>query len=360
MSQNFDLIEIIGGGDSSGECNCAESDFTSFFISKTNGLFEGSLGSTETSWSPYAFTLGALGSNTKSVLVVQGNGNDKAEIVTKSSSHTTTVYPDKINSPRFETPTGNIVITDNSCQFGNVTLNGNVVPNVNNTYNLGSTSNRIKEGWFVDVGVSGTLVITNLSPTTLSVGGTSTFTGLATFNGNIAVPGTSTLGTVTGTGATFGTGNFTTSITSPSGVFTNSTVSAAPSGNTDVVRRQDVYVSTNPALALGLHKIQVTNGFITNVQTASATDLPTHASRHHTTTKTTAAPGSGFGGDGLHSYQIGAVERAEPVVKKPLRITSNDNYTWSTSQPYFVVIESNEEPAVTGPEGQIIFRKAQA
>jgi hypothetical protein len=358
MPQNYDIIEIIATGVSGG-CNCDSTDFVNDFIAKTNGTFVTSLGSTDTSWSPYAFTLGGLSSSTKSVVTVQGNGNDKAEIVAKSPTDTTTVYPDKINSPRFETTTGNTIITDALCKFGNTTLVGDITPDTNNLFSIGSTSNRIKKGWFVDMDVSGTLTITSLSPTTLSVSGASTFTGLATFNGNIAVPGTSTLGTVTGTGATFGTGNFTTSITSPSGVFTNATVSTAPSGNTDIVRRQDVYVSTNPTLALGLHKIQVANGFITNVQTASATDLPTHASRHHTTTKTTAAPGSGLGGDGLHSYQIGAVERAEPVVKKPLRITSNNDYTWATSDPYFVVIESNEQPAASGPEGQIIFRKAQ-
>lgn len=358
MAQNYDIIEIIATGESGG-CNCNSTDFANDFIAKTNGTFITSLGSTDTSWSPYAFTLGGLASSTKSTLTIQGNGNDKAEVITKSPTDVTTVYPNKINSPRFETTTGNVFVTDASCQFGDTTLTGNIEPSTNNLYSLGSTSNRIKKIWVVDADVSGTLVITNISPTTLSVGGVSTFTGLATFNGNIAVPGTSTLGTVTGTGATFGTGNFTTSVTSPSGVFTNATVATAPSGNTDVVRRQDVYVSTNPTLALGLHKIQVVNGFITNVQTANGGDLPTHASRHHTTTRTTAAPGNGLGGDGLNSYEIGAVERTDPVVRKPLKITTNDNYTYATAAPYFVVLEPNQEPAVSGPEGQIIFRKAQ-
>ena len=360
MPQNFDLIEIVIGGDSSGECNCSEADFSSYFIAKNNGLFTESLGATDTSWSPYSFTLGGLASSTKSTLTVQGDSNDKAEVVTKSPTATTTIYPNKINSPRFETTTGNVFVTDALCQFGETTLTGDIIPNTGNEHSLGSTSSRIKKAWLVDTDVSGTLVITNLNATSLSVGATSTFTGLATFNGNIAVPGTSTLGTVAGTEATFETGNFTTSVSSPSGAFTNATVTTAPSGNTNVVRRQDVYVSTNPNLALGLHKIQVTGGFITNVQAANSGDLPTHASRHHTTTRTTAAPGNSLGGDGLHSYEIGAVERTDPVVRKPLKITTNDNYTYANAAPYFVVINVGQEPPESGPEGQIIFRRAQA
>jgi len=359
MPQNFDLIEVVVGG-SSGECNCVESDFTGFFISKNNGLFVESLGSTSTSWSPYSFTLGSPSDSTKSTLTVQGNANDKAEIISKSPSNESIVYPDKIRSPRFETTTGNTIIADAGCTIGSTTLGGNFVPSINNQHSIGSTSNRIKKTWTVDLDVSGTLAIVSLSPTTLSVGGTSTFTGLATFNGSISVPGTSTLGTITGTSSTIGTGNFTTSITSALGTFTNATVATAPSANTHIVRRQDVYVSTNPTLALGLHKIQVAGGFITNVQPAIASDLPAHVSRHHTTTLTTAAPGNGLGGDGLNSYEIGAVERVNPVVSKPLRITATANHSYANASPYFVVIEAGNAPEATGPEGQIIFRKAQA
>lgn len=359
MAQNYDIIEIIASGESGG-CNCTAADFSNDFVAKTNGTFITSLGSTDTSWSPYSFVLGDIGSSTKSTLTVQGNANDKAEIISKSPSAQSVVYPNKITSPRFETTSGNTIITDAMCTLGDITLGGDVVPNTNNLHSLGSTSNRMKKLWTVDADVSGTLVITSISPTTLTVSGTSTFTGLATFNGNIAVPGTSTLGTVSGTGATFTTGNFTTSITSPTGTFTNATVATAPAGNTNVVRRQDVYVATNPTLALGLHKIQVANGFITNVQTANGSDLPTHVGRHHTTTRTTNAPASGQGGDGLNSFEIGAVERANPVVSQPLRITTTANHTYANAAPYFVVINAGSEPAASGPEGQIIFRKAQA
>jgi hypothetical protein len=359
MPQNYDIIEIIASGESGG-CNCTAADFSNDFVVKTNGTFITSLGSTDTSWSPYSFVLGGIGSSTKSTLTVQGNANDKAEIISKSPSSQSIVYPDKIKSPRFETTTGNTIITDAQCNIGNTTLGGNLVPSTNNVYSIGSTGNRIQKTWTVDADVSGTMTIVSLSPTTLSVGGASTFTDLATFNGNIAVPGTSTLGIIAGTTATIGTGTFTTSVTSPTGTFTNATVATAPSANTDIVRRQDVYVTTNPTLALGLHKIQVAGGFITNVQTANGADLPTHVGRHHTTTRTTNAPAAGQGGDGLNAYDIGAVERANPVVSKPLKITTTVNHTYSTAVPYFIVINAGSEPDSSGPEGQIIFRKAQA
>ena len=359
MPQNYDIIEIIASGESGG-CNCTEADFSNDFVAKTNGTFITSLGSTDTSWSPYSFVLGVIESSTKSILTVQGNANDKAEIISKSPSSQSIVYPDKIKSPRFETTTGNTIITDAQCNIGNTTLGGNLVPSTNNVYSIGSTGNRIQKTWTVDADVSGTMTIVSLSPTTLSVGEASTFTGLATFNGNIAVPGTSTLGTITGTSSTIETGNFTTLVASLLGSFTNATVATAPSTNTHVVRKQDVYVGTNPNLDLGLHKIQVADGFITNVQTANGADLPTHASRHHTTTLTTNVPASGLGGDGLNSYEIGAVERANPVVSQPLRITTTANHTYSTAAPYFIVIDAGSEPTTSGPEGQIIFRKAQA
>ena len=359
MPQNYDIIEIIASGESGG-CNCTAADFSNDFVAKTNGTFITSLGSTDTSWSPYSFVLGGIGSSAKSTLTVQGNANDKAEIISKSPLAQSVVYPNKITSPRFETTSGNTIITDAMCTLGDITIGGDVVPNTNNLHSLGSTSNRIKKLWAVDADVSGTLAITSISPTTLIVGGTSTFTGLATFNGDIAVPGTSTLGTIAGTTATIGTGNFTTSITSQTGTFTNATVDTAPSANTDIVRKQDVHVSTNPILALGLHKIEVAGGFITNVQTANGADLPTHVGRHHTTTLTTNAPAEGQGGDGLNAYEIGAVERANPVVSKPLKITTTANHTYANAVSYFVVINAGSEPAASGPEGQIIFRKAQA
>ena len=54
------------------------------------------------------------------------------------------------------------------------------------------------------------------------------------------------------------------------------------------------------------------------------------------------------------------MERANPVVSQPLRITTTANHTYSTAAPYFIVINAGSEPDSSGPEGQIIFRKAQA
>jgi hypothetical protein len=101
------------------------------------------------------------------------------------------------------------------------------------------------------------------------------------------------------------------------------------------------------------------DGFIDSITAATAADLPNHVSRHHTTTRATAAPANNLGGDGLNSYEIGAVERAFPVVSKPLRMTTSSDHTYETAVPYFVVIETGAQPAESGPEGQIIFRKAQ-
>ena len=140
MPQNYDIIEIIASGESGG-CNCTAADFSNDFVVKTNGTFITSLGSTDTSWSPYSFVLGGIGSSTKSTLTVQGNANDKAEIISKSPSSQSIVYPDKIKSPRFETTTGNTIITDAQCNIGNTTLGGNLVPSTNNVYSIGSTSN---------------------------------------------------------------------------------------------------------------------------------------------------------------------------------------------------------------------------
>jgi hypothetical protein len=138
MPQNYDIIEIIASGESGG-CNCTEADFSNDFVAKTNGTFITSLGSTDTSWSPYSFVLGGIESSTKSTLTVQGNANDKAEIISKSPSSQSIVYPDKIKSPRFETTTGNTIITDAQCNIGNTTLGGNLVPSTNNVYSIGST-----------------------------------------------------------------------------------------------------------------------------------------------------------------------------------------------------------------------------
>lgn len=358
MAQNYDIIEIIASGESGG-CNCTAADFSNDFIAKTNGTFITSLGTTNTSWSSYSFNLGVPSNSIKSTLTVEGNAIDKAEITVKGGLSQCFIRPNEIQAAKFKTASGAVVLENAGSVITSLTFNGDLVPGTNNQRNIGSSSFRLSKIWSVDADISGTMTITSISPSTLSVTNTSTFTGAATFNGGISVPGTAALGTIQGTSATIINGNFTTA-TSGTGTFTNATVATAPTGNTNVVRRQDVYVATNPTLALGLHKIQVANGFITNVQTASGTDLPTHVGRHHTTTRTTNAPASGQGGDGLNSFEIGAVERANPVVSQPLRITTTANHTYANAVPYFVVINAGSEPDASGPEGQIIFRKAQA
>ena len=91
--------------------------------------------------------------------------------------------------------------------------------------------------------------------------------------------------------------------------------------------------------------------------------MPTHSNRHDTTTLTSNTPAAA-GDDGLHSYEVGAVTRTDPVVGKPLKLINNASssdyrYTGGAAEDYFVLIESDAgEPASTGLPGQIIFRKA--
>jgi hypothetical protein len=355
MPQNYDIIEIISS-DQTGGCNCTSADFSNDFIAKTNGTYITSLRSSDNNsiWTPSSLTIGSFGVSSLQSIVVSSNSNTNSKITIRSTSDNTEIYPDKILSNRFQA--GTTDIKDNGSIINDLTFNGDILPGANNLHNIGSTSERVKKIWSVDADLSGTLSIANLSPTTLSVTTTSVFTGLATFNGDIEVPGTSTLGDILSTNIVAQTGSFSSSISSALGSFTTANVTNTPTISTSVVRKSDVDLTPNQSL--NIYKLSTNDdGFIDSIATATAADLPTHVSRHHTTTRTSSSPN--VGNDGLHSYEIGAVERANPVVSKPLRMTTSSNHTYGTAVPYFVVIEVNEAPADSGPEGQIIFRKAQ-
>jgi len=357
MPQNYDIIEIISS-DQTGGCNCTSSDFSNDFIAKTNGTYTTSLRSSDNNsiWTPSSLTIGSANASSLQSIVISSNSNTNSKITIQSTSDNTEIYPDKILSDRFQA--GSTDIKETGSIINDLTFNGDILPGTNNLYDIGSTSNRVKKIWSIDADLSGTLSIANLSPTTLAVGSTSVFTGLATFNGNIEVPGISTLGTILSTTIVAQTGSFTSSISSALGSFTTATVSNPPTISTSVVRKSDVELTPNQSL--NIYKLSTNaDGFIDSITAATADDLPTHVTRHHTTTRQTAAPGSGLGGDGLNSYEIGAVERANPVVSKPLRMTTSPNHTYGTAVPYFVVIETGDQPETSGPEGQIIFRKAQ-
>lgn len=357
MPQNYDIIEIISS-DQTGGCNCTSADFSNDFIAKTNGTYITSLKSSDNNsiWTPSSLTIGSFGVSSLQSIVVSSNSNTNSKITIRSTSDNTEIYPDKILSDRFQA--GSTDIKETGSIINDLTFNGNISPGTNDLYDIGSTSNRVRKVWSVDLDVSGTLTTASLALTTLAVSTTSTFSGLATFSNGIEVLGTSDLDTVTATSITSSTGSFTTSVTSPSAVLTNATVATAPAGNTNVVRKVDVALTASQAS--DIYKLSTNaDGFIDSITAATAADLPNHVSRHHTTTRATAAPANNLGGDGLNSYEIGAVERAFPVVSKPLRMTTSSDHTYETAVPYFVVIETGAQPAASGPEGQIIFRKAQ-
>ena len=356
MPQNYDIIEIISS-DQTGGCNCTSADFSNDFIAKENGTYITSLRSSDANsiWTPSSLTIGSFGASSLQSIVVSSNSNTNSKITIRSlSGDSTEIYPDKILSNRFQA--GTTDIKQNGSIINDLTFNGDILPGANNLHNIGSTSERVQKIWSVDADLSGTLSIANLSPTTLSVTTTSVFTGLARFNGNIEVPGTSTLETILSTNIVAQNGSFSVSISSALGSFTTANVADTPTISTSVVRKSDVDLTPNQPLSI--YKLSTNdNGFIDSIATATAADLPTHVLRHHTTTRTSSSPS--VGNDGLHSYEIGAVERANPVVSKPLRMTTSSDHTYETAVPYFVVIEVNDQPADSGPEGQIIFRKAQ-
>lgn len=352
MAQNYDLIEIVATGSSG--C-CPASEYVNDFIAKTNGTFIGSLGSTDTSWSPYNFSLGTTGSSTKSTLTVAGNTTGNAEINVTGAGSNAYIKPHEIVCAKFRTFSSQIKLENAGSVITSLTFNGDILPGTDNFYDVGSSGAKIKKIWTTDADVSGTLSAAVFNPSTLSVSGTSSFTGIATF-GDVAVNGTATVATLTNTTGTITTLN-STNATLGSAIMTSASVSTAPTQNNDVLRWQDVHIPTGPTLSSALYNIEVTNGFITGVALAIGSDLPTHVGRHQSTSLTGTAP-VGTGDDSLHAYEVGAVARDLPVVKGKLKITSNNDYTYSSAQDYFIVLESNQEPAASGPEGQIIFRKA--
>lgn len=359
MTQNYDIIEILST-DNSGGCNCAAQDFQNDFIAKTNGAYITSLRSNggETIWTPSTFRIGTTNSTAQNSITIESSSSINAALVVGSSSDVTNVYPDKVQSDRFEA--GTTIIEQGTCVISDLTFNGDLIPGSPNTHDIGSNTDTVKKIWTTDANVSGTLDVgtlnaTTFSPAILNVTGTSTFGGLATFSADISVPGTSTLGTATITNGTI------TNLVSPTATLTDATVANPPVSPDDVVRLNDIALGASQTS--DIYKISTNaSGIIDSISQVIATDLPAHAIEHHSTSLTTTAPASG-GNDSLHSYEIGAVERESPVVKQPLRLTYTtagvNNYTYGTAEPYFVVIEHDETPDASGPEGQIIFRKAQ-
>jgi hypothetical protein len=138
--------------------------------------------------------------------------------------------------------------------------------------------------------------------------------------------------------------------------FVNATVGTLPSTSTSVVRKTDVDIS--PDFGPSLAKVTVSGGFITAVVSAVPADLPVHNANHHSTSLTTSTPAGEDLGDSLYSYQVGAVERANPVVSAPIKMTTTADHTYAEAVDYFHVIASDSSPNTTGPEGQIIFRRS--
>jgi len=375
MTNNIDLIEFTGDPDP--DCSCVASDFADDFVAKTNGTWITSLASSggESSWSPYAFTIGTSVSTTEAVMTVQGSTNSDAKIEVKSSTDTTTVLPNSITSGVFTSGSG-LNLSNTSATIPAATMGGNVVPSVTNTHELGAVGTTWSDVFTNDISVAGTATIATLSLTDATMSGdlvvngdttlgnasgdTVTVTATATVAENLTLTGGATLGSnlvlqgnvITGTSGSF---NFSTgTVTAAVGTLTAATVADTPSATTDVVRKTDVDIASD--MAASLPKVTVSGGFITEVIAATSADLPNHTGRHSSTTRTGAAPAGGE--DPVYSYEVGAVERANPVVGSPLKITNDTDYTYADASNYFVVIDSDQNPNTTGPEGQIIFRKA--
>jgi hypothetical protein len=369
MANNVDLIQIVsstGGGLS------ACSDCSDTFLAKDNGVFGGYIAdatsSEKTKWAisgdTATFTLGKLTSTDIGTLTVQGSTDSDAIVYVKSNDgSTTSITPTTIT---VENIAGSPVSA-----LGATTVTGNVLPNANDTYDLGSSLVRWHNLYVENVDLDGTLSVSDL-----------TLSGNLTANGNtvlgnaagdtLDITATTTFNTpfsvVSGAGAvefnnnninTTGIGAITT-LDTDTGTIDTLTVTNAPSADNHAVRRTDVNIGTSTTLALTPVKVAVTNGYITDVQALTAGDTVNHATRHHSTSRTSSAPAAD-GQDPINSYQIGAVERANPVVKQPLKIissSSSNDYTYAQAVNYFVVIENDDSPAASGPEGQIIFRKA--
>ena len=374
MAQNSDLIEIVATAADSG-CGCSAADFAGDFIARTNGSYITSLSSpgNESVWTPYAFTLGDDASGQTATLKVQADTNANAEIIVEGGS-TCSIKPNVVQCSQFKSGNNNINITTSSAELPVLTLSGNLLADTDSSYTLGTTGVRWSNVYADAINVSGTATIGTLSLANLTLTGNLEVDGTTQLDGNVTVGNAST-DTLTVNAATSfansfsvpnasGTINTGNNLLSMAGRISDALVaSQAPSTNTEVVRRTDVNIGTSTNFGPALSKITVAGGYITAATNGIvAADLPAHASRHATSTKTSNTPTTG--GDGIEAYEVGAVERVGPVVGKPLKIisgasSSNYNYTGGVAQDYFVLIESNAgEPSSSGIPGQIIFRKA--
>ena len=383
MAQNSDLIEIVATAADTG-CGCSASEFAGDFIAKTSGTFITSLSSTgnNSTWAysgdTATFSLGTLTSTDVGTLTVQGQTDADAIVYVKSADSTTTITPTNVSA---ETLT-----ISGAATTAALTVSGNLEPSADSTDGsdglyLGATGKRWRKVWTRDLDVEGTFTIGTISLSgDLTVAGATTLNGAVTL-GNADADSIIAKGTVTTTGpVTLGssgkalvigqTGGTTTlgvnldasakSITNLSDVSSATAhVTTAPTATNDVVRYTDVNINSGASATLSLPQVTVTNGFITAVTQGTTSNLIVHAGKHKSTTRT--ATSSADGSDPLHSYEIGAVERANPVVSQPLRITKTADHTYGSSvvKPYFVIIGKDESipSAANSIEGQILFRK---
>lgn len=390
MAQNSDLIEIVATAADSG-CGCSAADFAGDFIAKTNGSYITSLSSpgNESVWTPYAFTLGDDAAGQAVTLKVQADTNANAEIIVEGGS-TCSIKPNVVQCSQFKSGNSAINLTTSSADLPVLTLSGNLLADTDSSYTLGTTGVRWSNVFTDDITVGGTATIGTLSLANLTLTGNLEVDGTTQLDGNVTVGNASTdtltvnattsfanSFSVPNAAGTINTGN---NLLSMAGRIQNSSTSVstfnkltisdalvasqAPSTDTEVVRRTDVNIGTSTSFGPALTKITVAGGYITAATNGIvASDLPTHASRHASSTRTSNNPSTG--GDSIGAHEVGAVERVEPVVGRPLKIingTSSSDYRYSgagIAQDYFVLIESNAgEPASSGIPGQIIFRKA--
>ena len=401
MPNNYDLITVGASGD----FNCTEltgclSVLTTYYMRKAIATpFTDSLTATNTVWdsntNEATLPLGTLSSTGVSFLKVLGSTDDDALLEVRSNDGSvTTIIPDQVMSEELRSVAGAFKATNTLLTSPAGVFSGDIDPDIDhdagNTRSLGSTSKRWSKLWVHDLDLAGTASLAGLSLSgDLSVGGNLTVTGSTTMNGAITLGNASgDAVTVTGT-ATFTqeaefnggincdgaltmegnhivstSGNISTTtgtVTSSVGTFTNGTVATAPSADTGIVRRTDVNVGTGVNLTNIIPKITVAGGYITAIAASVASDIPLHASRHHSSSIDATVEGA----DKLEAHQVGAIARTGPVMSNPLKLqkvgSSSYAYSSSNAEDYFKVIASTESPAnyPSGPAGQIIIRKAE-
>lgn len=401
MAQNSDLIEIVATAADSG-CGCTEADLD--FIDTTNGVFKTQLSdfSGESVWQPLNLTIGSATNSLPAKIVVQSTDitdGSSAEINVRSPNQNTftRILPSRVYSETFRNDSGSILISSAGSTFVSAGFGGTIYPLADSSTQLGTTGLRWSHIWTDDITIGGTATIGTLSLTDLTLSGNLNVAGTTILTGNCE------FGNTLGNGQTiqfhqpayfwkpfevdnnigqfnFGSGNDV-SVGSAQGgtllanfrticpqIFATQYIDiggGAPASSTHAVRKTDVNIGDNINLSGVLGKITVTSGYITNVEQAAADDLPNIVNKHKSTTETTNAPpiGTNNGQYPLTASDVRAVDRTGAVVKGPLKMTNNNSstdyrYTGGSSVNYFVVIENGQTPDVSGPEGQIIFRKS--